>query len=273
VNFYFVAHEDDWQLFMNPDAYHAVQDKGSKSVFVYVTAGDAGLGVTTISPSSIPFFVARENGANAALRFMADVSTPSEQTFEGYVFISGHALHRVVYKNTISYFLRLPDGNGDGSGFSETHHWSLEYFRTGRASSAKAIDGSASYESWRDLVDTVRELIATESAGSSDLHVNMPESDTQLNVNTHPDHRATSLLAQAAIEIGRCVTRRFYLDYTISSKPINLSPEDLQIQAGVFAVTVATVSRLGYQSTWDDIHRSWIGRQYLRVDPSVGCGR
>ncbi len=165
VNFYFVAHEDDWQLFMNPDAYHAVQDKSSKSVFVYVTAGDAGLGVTTISPSSVPFFVARENGANAALRFMADVSTPSEQSFEGHVFISGHALHRVVYKNTISYFLRLPDGNGDGSGFSETHHWSLEYFRTGRASSAKAIDGSASYENWHDLVDTVRELIATELAG------------------------------------------------------------------------------------------------------------
>ena len=162
VSFYFIAHEDDWQLFINPNAYHVVQDKDSKSVFVYVTAGDAGLGVATISPSSVPFYVARETGANAAVRFMADVSTPPEQAFADDVSIRGHSLHRVVYKNTVSYFLRLPDGNGDGSGFSETHHWSLEYFHKGRASSAKAIDGSASYESWRDLVDTVRELIATE---------------------------------------------------------------------------------------------------------------
>ena len=44
VSFYFAAHEDDWQLFMNPSAFHDVLDGASKTVVVYGTAGDAGLG-------------------------------------------------------------------------------------------------------------------------------------------------------------------------------------------------------------------------------------
>jgi len=45
VAFYFSAHEDDWQLFMNPNAYHDVQRASTKVVFVYLTAGDAGAGL------------------------------------------------------------------------------------------------------------------------------------------------------------------------------------------------------------------------------------
>src|SRR6185312_13570242 len=44
VSFYFAAHEDDWQLFMNPSAFQDVLGAAGKTVFVYVTAGDAGLG-------------------------------------------------------------------------------------------------------------------------------------------------------------------------------------------------------------------------------------
>src|SRR5512144_1026118 len=45
VAFYFAAHEDDWQLFMNPNAYQDVQRTSTKVVFVYLTAGDAGAGL------------------------------------------------------------------------------------------------------------------------------------------------------------------------------------------------------------------------------------
>jgi hypothetical protein len=266
--FYVVAHEDDWQLFMNPNAYYDVQDQDSKVVFVYVTAGDAGLGDAAWPPFSFPYYIARENGANAAVRFMADVSTPSERPVANEIMTRGHSIHRVLYKNTISYFLRLPDGKPNGTGFGGTGHWSLERFRTGRAGRVKVVDGSASYENWRDLVDTVGELITTESAGSTELHVNIPDSDTRLNKNSHSDHVATSLLAQEATEALDCVSRVLYLDYTIRSRPINLSPEDQQIQAGVFAVTVAGTSK-----GWDHKHRSWLGRQYLRVERSRGCGR
>ena len=34
VSFYFGAHEDDWQLFMNPNAYHDVHRPSTKVVFM-----------------------------------------------------------------------------------------------------------------------------------------------------------------------------------------------------------------------------------------------
>ncbi len=46
VSVFTVAHQDDWQLFMNPAAYHGMDEPQEKAVFIHVTAGDAGRGVT-----------------------------------------------------------------------------------------------------------------------------------------------------------------------------------------------------------------------------------
>src|ERR1035437_6141670 len=75
VSFYFAAHEDDWQLFMNPPAFLVVEDRQTKTVFIHMTAGDAGLGIGS-GGRKYPYFLARENGAENAIRFMADVNTP-----------------------------------------------------------------------------------------------------------------------------------------------------------------------------------------------------
>ena len=40
VSVYFAAHEDDWQLFMNPSAFKDVIKDAAKTVFVHVTAGE-----------------------------------------------------------------------------------------------------------------------------------------------------------------------------------------------------------------------------------------
>ena len=71
VAFYFAAHEDDWQLFMNPTAFYDVLDANTKTVFIHMTAGDAGLGTNT-GGRKHPYYAARENGAENAIRFMAD---------------------------------------------------------------------------------------------------------------------------------------------------------------------------------------------------------
>jgi hypothetical protein len=71
VSFYFAAHEDDWQLFMNPSAFEDVINGSAKTVFVHMTAGDAGLGMGR-GGRKHPFYLARENGAETAIRFMAD---------------------------------------------------------------------------------------------------------------------------------------------------------------------------------------------------------
>src|SRR5262245_14744152 len=103
VSFYFAAHEDDWQLFMNPSAFQDVMNGAAKTVFVHLTAGDAGLGVGK-GGRKHPFYLARENGAEAAIRFMADAeATPGERIAAPMSF-NGHMIYRVSYLNTAGYF-------------------------------------------------------------------------------------------------------------------------------------------------------------------------
>ena len=69
LSVFVVAHPDDWQLFMNPDAFHAMNEPHEKAVFVHVSAGDAGQGV---GGEPTPYYLAREEGALRAIRFMAN---------------------------------------------------------------------------------------------------------------------------------------------------------------------------------------------------------
>src|SRR5262245_21642689 len=130
VSFYFAAHEDDWQLFMNPSAFQDVMNGAAKTVFVHLTAGDAGLGVGK-GGRKHPFYLARENGAEAAIRFMADAdATPGERIAAPMMF-NGHSVYRVSYRNTVGYFLRVPDGNASGAGYPETGFQSLKRLASG----------------------------------------------------------------------------------------------------------------------------------------------
>jgi hypothetical protein len=75
VHFTIVAHEDDWQLFFNPIPWADMRTPGRKVVFVYLTAGDGGLGA---GPAANPYLLAREEGAKRALRFIANMDSLSE---------------------------------------------------------------------------------------------------------------------------------------------------------------------------------------------------
>ncbi len=124
VAFYFAAHEDDWQLFMNPSAFEDVIKGAGKTVFVHVTAGDAGLGMGR-GGRKFPFYLARENGAETAIRFMADADATPAVASEQHRVFNGHSIYRVAYRNTVSYFLRVPDGNPQGTGYYDTGYQSL----------------------------------------------------------------------------------------------------------------------------------------------------
>jgi hypothetical protein len=101
VSFYFAAHEDDWQLFMNPSAFQDVINGAAKTVFIHMTAGDAGLGIGW-GGRKHPFYLARENGAAAAIHFMADADNiPTDEIAEHRPF-NGHSIYRVSYRNTVS---------------------------------------------------------------------------------------------------------------------------------------------------------------------------
>src|SRR5215207_8300407 len=177
VSFYFAAHQDDWQLFMNPSAFQDVAESKTKTVFVHVTAGDAGLGIGN-GGRKHPYYLARENGAETAIRFMADSGNLPVVKTESKIDLNGHQIYRVSYRNTVAYYLRLPDGHPTGSGYVQTGNQSLKRLAEGQAETLTAVDGSAVYRGWEDLVSTMRALVDYERARAPVVQLNVAEQNS-----------------------------------------------------------------------------------------------
>lgn len=266
VAFYFSAHQDDWQLFMNPPAFADVRG-GGKVVFVHMTAGDAGLG-TGNGGRKQPFYLARENGALGAIRFMADPDwePPAEPAMSSEA-VCGHAILCVRYRNTAAYFLRLPDGSPAGTGYAETGWQSLQRLAEGKIDTLTAIDGAASYRGLSDLIATVRALIERERNGApATLH--LPDPDTAINPGDHSDHYLTAKAALDAAQGQSGVERVAHLGYAGMNRPENLSLEDRDRQNAVYAVTLAGLAAGGHPSAWQHYDGEFIGRGYSRILPA-----
>lgn len=269
VSFYFAAHEDDWQLFMNPSAFQDVIDGAAKTVFVHVTAGDAGLG-TGRGGRKHPLFSARENGAETAIRFMVDVDdAPATRVAENLSF-NGHSIYRVSYRQTVSYFLRVPDGNPQGTGYAATGLQSLKRLADGENTTLAAIDGSTVYSGWNDLVSTVRSIVDFERGRAHAVQINIAEVDARVNPNDHSDHIMTALAALDAVKDLRCVRRVSYVDYASSRLPENLNPHQRDMESSVFAVTLAGVMALDHRTSWHHYDRSFVGRNYFKATEGIG---
>lgn len=265
VAFYFSAHQDDWQLFMNPPAFADVLDPACHCVFVHMTAGDAGLG-TGNGGRRHPLYLAREHGAEAAIRFMADANErpPTETDITAPAF-EGHRARRVAYRNTVSYFLRLPDGSPGGDGYKTTGHQSLKRLRNGDIESIVAVDGSATYRGWEALCVTLRALIDDEHEPHRPIDLHVPEADPALNPNDHSDHVMT---AQAVRDAWRDRPARWHhhVGYASGSRPENLEPADRDMKCAVYAVTLAGVLALDHQVSWQHYDQMFIGRHYCRIE-------
>jgi hypothetical protein len=270
VSFYFAAHEDDWQLFMNPSAFEDVAGGAAKTVFVHVTAGDAGVGTGT-SGRKHPYYLARENGAENAVRFMADADTVPAREAVSQMAFNGRSIYRASYRNTVRYFLRLPDGNPAGTGYAGTGWQSLKRLADGQIDTLTAIDNSATYRGWGDLVATMRAIVAFERGGAALVQINAAEPDARVNPGDHSDHLLTSRLAVEAAQNLGCVRRVYYVDYASSRLPENLDPQRRDIQSSVFAVTIAGVLALDHGTAWRHYDESYVGRNYFRVEEPAGA--
>ena len=270
VSFYFAAHEDDWQLFMNPSAFEDVAGGAAKTVFVHVTAGDAGLG-TGSGGHQHPYYLARENGAESAMRFMADAERTFMPETASHVTFNGHALYRTSYGSAVGYFLRVPDGHPSGGGYGGTGWQSLRRLNEGQIGTLTAVDRSASYRGWSDLVATVRAIMTFERDGAGLVQINVADQDPRRNPGDHSDHVMTSRLAvEAAAELG-CVRRVYYVDYASSRMPENLDARQRDIENTVLDVTLAGVQALDHVTDWRHYFQSYVGRNYFRVEEPVGA--
>lgn len=272
VSFYFAAHEDDWQLFMNPNAFKDVIGGARKTVFIHTTAGDAGLGAGS-NGREHPYYLARENGALQAIRFMVDADKSPIKDAAGPVSFNGHSIYRVRYGNAVSYFLRLPDG-GSGAGFAGTGFQSLKRFANGDIGAVFAVDGSTSYWGWKDLVDTVQHIISFERGTAALAQINVADLNTAVNSHDHADHLATARLALDAVKDMSCVNRAYYVDYASAKMPANLDAQDRDMKSAVFAVTLDGIIDLDHRTAWHHYDGFYSGREYYRVDQATGnCTR
>jgi LmbE family N-acetylglucosaminyl deacetylase len=269
ASFYFSAHQDDWQLFMNPSAFQDVADPKTKTVFVYLTAGDAGSGMGARGRKH-PFYLARENGAEAAVRFMADADNMPIASMADTRTFRGHSIYRVSYRNTVSYFLRVPDGNVDGSGYPGTKYESLSRFAEGKIKKMHAIDGSATYRGWADLTSTIRAVVDYERGAASTVQINVGETDPKINPEDHPDHQMTAKAALEAVGDLACARRLYFVDYASSKLPENLDAKQRDMESAVFAVNAASIRAFDHSSSWHHYNDSFVGRNYFRVEEGKG---
>ena len=273
TSFYVVAHEDDWQLFMGLNAALDVPGADSKTVFVHTTAGDAGLGTGT-GGTPVPYYLARENEALSAIRFLANLGVVGAGPSAAVSIntINGKDLRRVAYRNTVAYFLRLPDGNVNGGrGYPSTGNQSLLLLSLGSIPQLSAIDGSATYSEWTDLVETLRGILLYEAQGSPDVWINVPDTNPLINPSDHPDHVYTGLAMLDAIAPLQCVNAALFTGYAAATMTLNLETDALMLQTGLWAVTTSALTDSYQLSTWDPGHNAFLGRQYFRILAGTGA--
>jgi hypothetical protein len=200
------AHPDDFLLFNNPYLDAAAD---ARMIYIFVTAGDAGLGA---GPANAPYYLAREAGAIKSIRFMADAARPwQENATPSNVTVNAHSIYKYSYRSSVAYFLRLPDGNGAGEGFSGTGNVSLVKFYNGSVNALSSVDNSTSYNGWADLVNTVAAIVKSEISGQSYVWLNANDVDEGKNPGDHYDHYVTGALATAVQKAMPCTNLAYHV--------------------------------------------------------------
>ena len=263
TRFFISAHKDDWQLFMNPNVYESIKNEADKTVIIHTTAGEAGMGL-----GHDAYYLAREKGSLAAVRFLSNTYTTGAglgaEMERNYVNLNGHKVLRYQYRNCVVYLLRFPDGNGDGTGYELHQYKTLAKLFNGKIQDVPTIDKSTVYKNREDLETTLKALVLKEQRGDN-TEIHLADTDQKINPDDHSDHQISSNFFQAiAREIGG-ISLYLYINYASGQRDKNVTEEGFLVSAAAWGVTTAHIADNRHYSTWDDVHNSWIGRQYFRI--------
>ena len=219
-----IAHQDDWQLFMGDIIAKRIRT-GKPVVVIYLTAGDDG--------RDSLYWATRERGALESTRVAAGLaaSDPTDDQCST-ASVRGHAIRRCSIANTASYFFRLPDGRRNGAGFARYFYQSLRKLRSNRTASISAVDGSAAYDSWADLTNTVAELIG-ESSADRIVTIHTSDPSVVLNPHDHFDHRMAGLLVADSRRKHKWNVA-YYTGYALASRASNRSNDQMREKVTLF---------------------------------------
>ena len=288
VHFSIQAHADDWQLFMSSKVISDMSVANTKMVFITLTGGDGSAGAGSYGTSGIPFYLSRENGSVYSSKFAADLTTGTapldNPTFSAVTIITtspvgSHTVWKYTYKNTVNYFLRLPDGNGAGEGFSANNFQSLEKLKSGAITAINVVGNStippssgpaALTYTWGQLTATIRKIINDEKVTGTQSWIHAAHTitgaQTVYNTNDHSDHRYSSLAGQEAVAAGMTwVGVNGFMDYNSSSQGANLSTTQHTNAAILFGLEVFGMTESHYESQFVTNHKDWLPMDYFQV--------
>jgi len=244
---YVLAHQHDWQLFMNPKAYKDIQAATCTTAFIFLSAGDAGHGVTD------DYYKARNNATISVTRVVYDHANkagPWTPSTSPVITPSGEIAHH-QYEGTHSYFFSLPDGGESGEGFQETGSASLKKLYEG--DSITPIDNPAIKYTWSELVFTLHEIVAMLPTGGP-LYIN--SFDTSLrNATDHPDRYYAGKAAEDLVNgYFPDAGYRVFLGSGAGTLQRNLAVSEAELKKLVYAWTVGSVAGSGYPVVWNSSH-------------------
>jgi hypothetical protein len=244
-----------------------------KAVFVHVSAGDAGQG-TGGEPT--PYYLAREEGALRAIRFMANAADATAalgaDTRPAVVERAGHPLARHTYANAVAYFLRVHDGLRLVGNEYREHPLSLQRLRSGASAETRAIDGSTRYAGWSDFVATLEAVVRSEIAPGAALNLHIADLDEKRNPGDHIDHRAVAFAMEEIAALLPCARVSRHEEYATRDRAPNVTGTDYMIEVGTWAATASGLSDLHAGSTWEPGHNAWLGRNYRTTrEPDAHC--
>jgi LmbE family N-acetylglucosaminyl deacetylase len=219
-----VAHQDDWQLFMGDVVARTIR-AGDSTTFLYLTAGDDG--------RDSLYWRTREGAALQSTRVAIGVDvTDSAAVRCSTTTVLDHAIKECVVANTRSYFLRLPDGKRNGTGFASHSYQSLRKLRGGKIPVVSAIDGSTAYQGWEGLTATVSSIIGSSSP-DRDVVVHASDPSIAANPHDHFDHRMAGLLVEDLRRRQRWKTQ-YYVGYALATRAPNRSNEEAREKTAIF---------------------------------------
>jgi hypothetical protein len=241
---YIVAHQDDWQLFMDQNISMDIMDHHCRTVIIHVTSGDAG--------KKSDYWLARERAAVASLLFRRS----GEQ-----VIVPSYGYRRCLEKiirysetgNCICYFLRLPDGNMSGAGFARYGNQSLQKLRSASINFISSVDGRNTFEGFGQIVQMIDKLVEIEVStfklqDHQNITLHFPEHDPEINPKDHNDHLNTSFLVQASGYYGSSA-KYAYVHYHIQYLSAALNREKFFWKVGMFTAYHQEMIRLQGHST------------------------
>jgi len=233
-----VAHEDDWQLFMGDVVAKRIR-AGDSVIFIYLTAGDDG--------RDSLYWQTRERAALQSTRLAigpdaADSAAVRCSTTE----VLEHAIRKCMIANTESYFMRLPDGKRNGLGFGRHDYQSLRRLRGKKIGTMLAVDGSAAYHGWQDLMATANKLIGSSFA-AAEIVVHANDPSIAANPHDHFDHRMAGLLVND-LRKGQTWNTRYYVGYALATRAANRSADEAREKTAIF---------LAYDKEMMRVNKAW----------------